>query len=778
MTDVTPAATARSRAALVAGTVALAVVATSAGTAGCGPLARLVGQGEPLPGTFDSSASAPADAQAAALVARMTADEKVGQLVNAAAAIPRLGVPAYDWWNESLHGVGRNGSATVFPQAIALAATFDEDLLERIAEAIAAEARAKLAADGGPARGTRRYEGLTFFAPNINIFRDPRWGRGQETYGEDPVLTARLAVAYVRGLQGPDPDRLRAAAVAKHFAVHSGPEGGRFLFDARASARDLADTYLPQFEAVVREGGVSGIMAAYNRLNGQPCVANPALLEDLLRKRWGFTGFVVGDCGAVGNLVAPQRVVADPASAAALALRSGTDLDCGVTYRGLRQALRRGLITEADLDRALVRLFAVRFRAGLLGHRAREFLAEAQPGIVGSERHRALAREAAQKGIVLLENDGTLPIAASVRKIAVVGPAADDRSVLLGNYHGTPIAPVTFLAGLRDAARARGITVRASRAATYTGHSRAELREALSLARWADLVVAVVGLNPKLEGEEGEPGSLNPTGDRRDLDLPGLQPELLRRLVATRRPIVTILTTGSALSLPPSVLPSVLPSSSPTPSLSALLVAFYPGEAGGTALADLLFGSVSPSGRLPVTFYRSADDLPALGDYHMEGRTYRYFRGRPLYPFGSGRSYASIRTDPPQIVARPDGGARVRVSLLNTSSHPSDEVVTVFVHPAARRPNDPLKSLAAFRRVSLPPNQPITLELDLRPASFTRVEDDGRRVRVVGPWNIQVGLAAATFEVPPLTTTTATPRSDAGSDAGAVEPDAASADRP
>ena len=511
--------------------------------------------------------------RAAALVARLTLDEKVAQLENAAPAIPRLGIAAYDWWSESIHGVARNGVATVFPQVIGLAATFDEDLVRRVGEAIAEEARAKFDASGARERGSRRYQGLTFFAPNVNIFRDPRWGRGQETYGEDPFLTARLAVAYVRGLQGDDPRHLRVAAVAKHFAVHSGPELDRHRFDARVDAHDLADTYLPQFEALVREAHVSGIMAAYNRVNGEPCTTSRTLLGEVLRKQWGFDGFVVGDCGAVVDLVRGHQAAPDEAHASALALTAGTDLDCGKSYRNLTAALSAGLVTEAEIDRALIRLFSVRFRLGLFDPPVVE------SGVVASPAHRALAREAAQKSLVLLENDGALPIAAGVRRIAVVGPTADDVDVLLGNYHGKPTAPVTLLAGIQAAAKARGIAIDYARGVTLTGQSGAGLAEAVAVARGADLVIAVLGLSPRLEGEEGDPDGANPAGDRRDMGLPGAQAALWGAVLETGKPTVVVLTGGSAIALPETARRP-----------NAVVMAWYPGEEGGNAVADVLFG--------------------------------------------------------------------------------------------------------------------------------------------------------------------------------------------
>ena len=671
-------------------------------------------------------------AEARALVARMTLDEKIAQLQNAAPAIPRLGVPAYDWWSESLHGVARNGVATVFPQAIGLAATFDEDLMSRVARAIGDEARVKFAKARGRTRGSGRYEGLTFFAPNINIFRDPRWGRGHETYGEDPFLTGRMGVAYVRALQGEQGrgvGSLRAAAVAKHFAVHSGPELERHRFDARVDAHDLADTYLPQFAAVVREAHPAGIMASYNRINGLPAVANGPLLETWLRGQLGFDGFVVGDCGAVGDVAFGHHSAGDEAHAAALALHAGTDLDCGGTFDHLREAVAGRLVTEAEIDRAAVRLFAVRFRLGLLGGPAGPD--PAPEGAFPAAAHRALAREAAQKSLVLLRNDGALPIAPSVRRIAVVGPLADDDEALLGNYHGDAVDPVTPLAGLRAAAKARGIAVDFSSGVTLAGPGRAGIPFALRAAARADLVIAVLGLSPRLEGEEGEAGSVNPAGDRRDLDLPGQQASLLRELLALGKPVVVVLSGGSAVAL----------ADTPRPP-NALLVAWYGGEEAGDAIADVLFGAVSPSGRLPVTFYRSARDLPPFADYHMTNRTYRYFTGRPAYPFGSGLTYGPVDYRDVTAVATERQGATVTVNLANPASMAIDEVVQVYVAAEPRLPGDPLRALAAFQRVRLEARQITTVTLSIPPRAFTRVTADGTRVAAPGRWRILVPPAA------------------------------------
>jgi beta-glucosidase len=668
----------------------------------------------------------PAVERAADLVRRLTVAEKIAQIMTAAPAIPRLGVPAYDWWNEALHGVARAGLATVFPQAIALAATFDEPLIGQVATAISDEARAKF--NQAQARGERgRYQGLTFFSPNVNIFRDPRWGRGQETFGEDPFLTARLGVAFVAGLQGNDPRYLKTVATAKHFAVHSGPEADRHVFDARPSAHDLADTYLPQFEALVRQGQVGSVMAAYNRLDGQACAASPELLAETLRGRWGFGGYVVGDCGAVGDIFATHHLAASPEAAAAAALRAGTDLDCGHAYASLAPALARGLITEADLDRALGRLFTARFRLGLFDPPERVPWSRLPASVIDAPAHRQLARVAAARAVVLLENrGGVLPLGPALKRLAVVGPTADDEQALLANYHGTPSRAITLLDGIRSAARARGVTVRYARGAALAGAggSSAQLGEALAAARASDLVVAVVGLDPRLEGEEND-SPLNPAGDRRDLGLPATQQRLVEALVATGKPVVVVLTGGSALAVPWAAAHA-----------AALLCVWYPGEEGGNAVADVLFGDANPAGRLPVTIYRSTADLPPFADYAMRGRTYRYLEKTPLYSFGYGLSYTTF--DYANLVVASDRKT-ISVAVQNSGGRPGDEVVEAYVIPRGLPAYAPRRWLTAFERVSLAPGERRTVTLPLGPRALSFVDDRGVWRPLPGDADVAVG---------------------------------------
>jgi beta-glucosidase len=673
----------------------------------------------------------PVDERVADLVSRMTLEEKLGQLVNDAPAIPRLGVPAYDWWNEALHGVARAGTATVFPQVIGLAATFDEPLVRRVSDAISDEARAKY--NEAQRRGERgRYHGLTFFSPNLNIFRDPRWGRGQETWGEDPVLVARLGVAFVRGLQGDDARHLKTIATAKHFAVHSGPEALRHSFDARPSAHDLADTYLPQFEAAVRDGGVRSVMPAYNRLDGVPCAASPALLGDTLRGAWGFTGYVVSDCGAIGDFVRGHHAADGAARAAAMALSAGTDLSCGSEFGALGAARAAGLVTDADIDRAVTRLFRARFLLGMFDPPSSGAWSSASMSVVESPEHRALARAAARESIVLLENrGGALPLGAGVRRLAVVGPVADDVEVLLGNYHGEPTRPVTLLEGLRAAAGARGVSVDYARGAPLVGRggSSAQLADALRVARRADAVVAMLGLSARYEGEEGETAQ-NPSGDRVELGLPPGQQRLLEALVGTGKPVVLVLTAGSALSVPWAAA-----------HVPAILHAWYPGAEGGAALAEVLFGVESPAGRLPVTVPRAAADLPAFADYSMRGRTYRYLDKAPLWPFGHGRSYTTFRYS--NLVVEPtiEAGRDVPISVdvENTGARAGDEVVQVYLSKAGAPPYAPRRWLIGFARVALAPGARRTVRLVPPAAAFTLVDEAGVRRPLDGEVEVAVG---------------------------------------
>jgi len=840
------------------------------------------------------------EARARDLVSRMSVDEKISQLTNQAAAIPRLGVPEYEWWNECLHGVARAGVATVFPQAIGLAATFDAPLIREMAEVIGDEARAKH--HQFVRQGRRgRYQGLTFWSPNINIFRDPRWGRGQETYGEDPFLTGRLGVAFVKGLQGDDPRYYKVIATAKHYAVHSGPEPDRHHFDARPSERDLWETYLPAFRDLVEEGKAASVMSAYNRVNGDSATASQRLLIDILRKQWGFDGYVVSDCGAVDDIFMRHQLVATAEEASALALVRGCDLECGSAFRSLGKALERGLLKEEDLDVAVRRLMLARMRLGLFDPPERVKYAQIPYSANDAPEHDHLARRVAQESIVLLKNDGVLPLRKDVGQVAVVGPNADDVVTLLGNYNGTPSRPVTVLAGIRGAVSpgtrvvyergvdlvegrqdpraasaidpahlrpAPGSSERGLRGAYYRGrelrgdpvltrldpkvdfrwdrgaptdepvargeldaaralegddfsvrwtgvlvppasgeyelvvtandgvrlsvdgrpvleewneasvaralvarirleagrehalrleyfeHQRdAEVRlgwkppsagtpfdAAVSAARDSDLVVFVGGLTAEVEGEEmrvSYPGFAG--GDRTDIELPAVQQGMLEALHATGKPVVLVLTTGSALAVRWA-----------QANLPAIVLAWYPGQQGGNAVADVLFGDANPAGRLPVTFYESVGQLPPFADYAMEGRTYRYFRAQPLYPFGHGLSYTRFEYSGLQLSrARLGPGDRLEASLdvKNVGGRDGDEVVQLYARDVESGRAVALRQLRGFERVHLKAGEQKRVRFTLAPERDLAHYDEARKAFAVEPGEFEIEVGASSRDL-------------------------------
>jgi beta-glucosidase len=683
---------------------------------------------EPLP---FRDPSLPVDARVADLVSRLTLEEKVGQMMNASPAVPRLGIPAYEWWNESLHGVARAGRATVFPQAIGLAATFDPVLIERIADAISTEARAKHHA-AARAGNYDRYRGLTFWTPNINIFRDPRWGRGQETYGEDPYLTGQLGAAFVRGLQGHDATFLKAAACAKHFAVHSGPEAERHRFDAQVSKRDLAETYLPAFKTLVG-AGVEAVMCAYNRVNGEPACGSEFLLRDTLRGEWGFKGHVVSDCGAVYDMDAFHKVTANRTESSLKAVRAGTNLTCGTEYKTLIDAVRAGQMAEKEIDASLAILLRTRVRLGLFDPEGARPYAATPVEVVGNDTHRGLARQAAARSIVLLKNaGGVLPLSKQARRILVTGPIAADNAVLLGNYHGYSAHLTTVLEGIVAAvSETTMIDYRPGTLLDRESPSRSESQA--GQGRNADVTIAVLGISPLLEGEEGDSIASPARGDRVDIGLPQNQRDLLKALRAGSRRLVVVLCGGSPIAAP-----------EVQELADAVLFAWYPGQEGGHALADVLFGDVSPSGRLPVTFPASVEQLPPFEDYRMTGRTYRYMTQEPLYPFGFGLSYSTFTyelVDAPREMTR-GGAGRVRIRLTNTGTRPAADVVQLYVTGPGAGERRPLFALRAFEPVHLTAGESHVVELPLTAAMFARVDEDGREVVDAGAHAIVIGSAS------------------------------------
>ena len=652
-----------------------------------------------------------ARAQAKKLVAQMTLEEKASQLRYDAPAIERLGLPAYNWWNEGLHGVARAGTATVFPQAIGLAAAFDADMMKQIADVIATEGRAKY--NAASAHGDRDiYKGLTFWSPNINIFRDPRWGRGHETYGEDPYLTSRLGVHFVKGLQG-DGKYLKAAACAKHFAVHSGPEALRHQFNAEVTPKDLRETYLPAFEALVKEADVEAVMGAYNRTNGEPCCGSKMLLKDILRGEWGFEGHVVSDCWAIADFHKHHHVTDTAPESAALAMKNGCNVNCGNTYLHLMQAYRDGLVTEEMITEACEILLATRFRLGMMAQDCE------YDGISllenDTDAHDALALEAALRSMTLLKNDGVLPIdREKIKTVLVVGPNANSILALEGNYNGTSSRYVTFLEGIRAACQGKCRVLYAPGSQLFKDDDQNlsqrkddRLSEAVAMAELADVVIACMGLDATMEGEEGDTGNQYFSGDKKDLELPDAQKRLLDALQKTGKPIVTVVAAGSALRVEEG---------------NAVLWAWYPGQAGGTALSRILFGEVSPSGRLPVTFYRSVDDLPDFTDYNMKNRTYRYFEGQALYPFGFGLSYTRFAYSDARYA---DG--EVTVTVENTGWMDGDEVIQVYVKNESEFA-PPHPALCGFLRVSLKAGEKKAFTLPLSARAFTVIDEQGRPV--------------------------------------------------
>ena len=656
------------------------------------------------------------------LVSRMTLEEKASQLKYDAPAIPRLGVPAYNWWNEVLHGVARAGTATVFPQAIGLAAMFDEDMQQEIASVISDEARAKY--NGQSAHEDRDiYKGLTVWSPNINIFRDPRWGRGHETYGEDPYLTSRLGIRFIEGLQG-DGRYLKTAACSKHFAVHSGPEALRHEFNAEATPKDLAETYLPAFEATVREAGVESVMGAYNRVNGEPACGSEFLLKKTLREAWGFQGHVVSDCWAIRDFHVNHHVTDTAPESAALAIRNGCDLNCGNTYLHMLEAVQEGLVTEEQITTACERLFTTRYLLGLFDGDCE--YNRIPVTAVDTDENAALALRAAEKSMVLLENDGVLPLdPGKVKTVAVIGPNADSVPALEGNYNGTSSRYVTFLEGIRQYCAAHGIRVLYSLGSHLfkdrtSGLAQADdrLAEAAMYAEAADVTIACVGLDAGLEGEEGDTGNEYFSGDKKDLLIPESQRRLLACLKKSARKLVTVIAAGSSLNVPEG---------------NAKIFAWYPGQAGGTALARILFGEVCPGGHLPLTFYRDVEDLPAFEDYHMKNRTYRYFTGTPLYPFGFGLSYTAFAVS--DAACQPEGMA---VTVTNTGDRAGDAVLQVYV--ACDSPFAPLHPrLCGFRRVSLAAGESRRVVIPLDSLTATVVDEEGRR-QPVEHMTFHVGL--------------------------------------
>lgn len=671
------------------------------------------------------------------LVSRMTLEEKVSQMLHSSPAIERLGIPAYNWWNEGLHGVARAGTATMFPQAIGMAATFDEAILHKVADVISTEGRAKHHAY---ARKNDRgiYKGLTYWSPNINIFRDPRWGRGQETYGEDPYLTSRLGVAFVKGLQGNDSKYLKLAACAKHYAVHSGPEADRHHFDAIASKRDMTDTYLPAFKALVQEARVESVMGAYNRTNGEPCCGSKTLLNDILREEWGFEGHVVSDCWAIRDFHLHHQVTATAPESVSLAVRNGCDLNCGNLYGNLLIALKEGLITEEEIDRSVTRLMATRMRLGMFDPEDQVPYASIPYDVVDCQEHLDLALDTAKKSLVLLKNDGILPLQKDkIKSIAVIGPNANSRPALVGNYEGTAAEYVTVLEGIREFVGEDTRIYYSTGCHLYKdriqdlGEAADRTQEAVICAENADVVVLCLGLDATIEGEEMHESNEFGSGDKKDLNLPGIQQSLLEAVCATGKPVILVLLTGSPLAV-----------NWADENASAILNAWYPGALGGRAVASVLFGETNPSGRLPITFYRSVEELPDFTDYSMENRTYRYMKNEALYPFGYGLSYtqfeySALKLSKTEI--KIGEGLTATVTVTNTGKVAGDEITQVYLKDVQASYTVPVWQLSGVQRVSLKPGESKELSFDILPEQMTVVNEEGLRITEPGDFELFVG---------------------------------------
>ena len=668
------------------------------------------------------------------LVSRMTIEEAASQLRFDAPAIERLGIPEYNWWNEGLHGVARAGTATSFPQSIALGATFDEELMGKIGETVSTEGRAKY--NEISAMGDRDiYKGLTFWSPNINVFRDPRWGRGQETYGEDPYLISRLAIPFIKGLQG-DGEYMKAAACAKHFAVHSGPEAKRHEFDAKATPKDMRETYFPAFEACIKEADVEAVMGAYNRTNGEPCCGH-SYIKDIIRDEWGFKGHFVSDCWAIRDFHEHHKVTKNSEESAALALNKGCDLNCGCTYVHLMKAYNKGLVTEDAIRGAAVRLFTTRFLLGMFDKTEYDNLNYLD---VETKESIALAKRASDEAVVMLKNDGILPVNKDkVKVISVIGPNADARRPLMGNYYGTSSEYITALEGIRKAAGddvrilySEGCDLSLTKPDPLSRDYNT-IAEAEAVMRRSDLVILCIGLNETLEGEEGDQGNQYASGDKKDLSFPRPQLRLIEAVIKTGKPFVTVVMTGSAMDL------TRLSETS-----SAILQAWYPGARGGLSIGDIIFGKVNPSGKLPVTVYRSTEDLPDFEDYSMKNRTYKYIEKAPLYPFGFGLTYGRLEisgasASDTSSSAR-ENGLDITVSVKNNGTLKTGEVVQLYAKALEDKNEVRNFKLVGFKRICLEAGASEDVVISITSDALKVVKEDGSKVVPEGKIAIYAGF--------------------------------------
>jgi len=684
---------------------------------------------------FDfQNASLPIDTRVDDLVARLTLEEKVSQMLNKAPAIDRLGIPAYNWWNECLHGVARTSfKVTVYPQAIGMAATFDKNSLHTMADYTAEEGRA--INNESIKKGNRDiYLGLTYWTPNINIFRDPRWGRGQETYGEDPYLTASMGKAFVTGLQGDDPKYLKAAACAKHYAIHSGPEPTRHVFNVEVSDYDLWDTYLPAFRNLVVNAKVAGVMCAYNAFKGQPCCGNDILMNNILRNDWNFTGYVTSDCGAIDDFYERHKTSKDAETAASEAVLHGTDVECGnVTYKTLVKAVKDGLVTEKQLDISLKRLFTIRFRLGMFDSPEMVKYAQIKTDVLESPAHKEQALKMARQSIVLLKNENNvLPLSKHLKKIVVMGPNANNDQVVLGNYNGTPTKLVNALAGIK-AKLGNSTEVVYKKGVGFLGdnEARPDFKAVADSVKDADAFIFVGGITPQLEGEEMQVSKKGFSGgDRTSIMLPEEQTQLLKALQATGKPVVFVMMTGSALAIPWEA-----------EHIPGIINAWYGGQDAGTAIADVIFGDYNPAGRLPVTFYKSDADLPSFSDYSMENRTYRYFKGEPLFGFGFGLSYTSFKYDDLTVPEKIQQGKPLEISVkvTNTGAIDGEEVSELYLAHPGLAIKTPIRALKGFERNFIKAGESKIVRFELSAEDLSLTQESGSLKEPAGKLLVSVG---------------------------------------
>jgi beta-glucosidase len=667
------------------------------------------------------------------LIDCLTFDEKVSQLMNASSEIERLDIKSYDWWNEALHGVARGPKATIFPQAIGLASTFDRDLIQEVGNTISDEARAvnnHLVKINGE---FIRYMGLSFWSPNVNIFRDPRWGRGQETYGEDPFLSGQIGASFIKGMQGDDPKYLKTAACAKHYVVHSGPEADRHRFNAIVNQQDLHETYLPAFKACV-DVGVEAVMCAYNRTNDEACCGSPTLLQNILRDNWNFKGHVVSDCGAVRNFHRQHGLTKTPEQSAALALKSGTNLNCGDTYKSLKEAFAQGLIVEEDLDNGLRPLLKTRFKLGMFDSPELNPYSNIGLEVINSEKNIELTKSVAQKSIVLLKNDNVLPLSKNIKQLYVGGPLAGDVRSLIGNYHGLSPNLVTLLEGVVG-------KISPTTKIEYRGGAminQANINDGDSYSRLAtssDATIVALGLTIVLEGEENEAIGSAFKGDNLTMQLPENQLKYLREMRGNhKKPLIVVVFAGCPLDL-----------TEVSELADAVIYAWYPGEQGGNAIADIIFGDVSSSGKLPITFPKNKEQLPDYEDYAMKGRTYKYMTKEPLYPFGYGLTYSEIKISDVIINSekiKKNTSQNIQVTITNNGNYAIEEVIQLYISLKDNAEGVPLSSLKDFKRVKLEPNQSIKIFFELNPDDFNYVDAHGNTKRHQGIAEIIIGNAS------------------------------------